>query len=927
MFNNIKYIDPKLYLPKGQPDYNESLSPSDCANFSSLTDNVGVFYSVKRIDNIIDNSVLNSPQLDDIYGFGKNVNSNGDFNILYTNSQNVVFGQKSFSYSAWIYKNESPLNGSIFSLSNNGSTKSCLYVENDDIKFFDGTNTYNVYTLNNSMFVKRGLKSPAHIVFGYNFDDEYVVIYIDGVEYSINTVIDLDCNEFHILDSTHFRNNRFIFNGSVKWFRSYDRLLSYAEVSSLSSEFDHGSGDGSTCEYPLGSIPETLEDDTVYIIRRYPDGTYTNINLEETSISSVGFLGCPMSINDIPLWIGDKINNLKWIGEIGSVKIKPLSNDSQINNATISKFLMKDVEIVRNSYGSNPVFMFNINSNSSKFVFDGCRFSSVGCSLDDSNSISLNEAAGRYFLSTGNIGSFVIKNSIIVNTNTHYNAFHIAKCNNVRIDNVKVYSSTGEYSESNGQKHYNAFCFGFMSGDGSYVFSNYNNNRQYLSEELVGELFVRNLSMMVKHSTERNLPGLIVAPCSRLRMKDINIDCSYGGDEEQNNVRSYNGVIHIFDAYDYEVENVNVNLPCLSRIFYHPIVSFEVKDTCEKNESIIGKEFYHIINNVNIKIGSDDSDKNTDEERNYVSDRAGESNYDKYSALFIRATKQRSDNTPSHQIHLIKNCSVTALNSTAISVRGIRGSFKNIDGTVRVSNSNIDVKNLTNNFGYGAIDIWSNGEVNAENFVSNKSFYNNMINYKPSSGPVNSHIYIKNSNTELQKNDFSMTTYGDNSAFIYCPNMIVNNGFFIRGMQHVILPVSIKRDNGHGVSLKLSGHGNYAFRFPPNPYKGIGYKLNQNSLMTVYFSIFEQDGDFREITKSGLRIEVETSSGIYSSDIDGMWSEDSSNWGSVSLIAFKYELPVEVSEEEKVYVRVYYNVETKSNGGLFMDPKIEWRNI
>jgi hypothetical protein len=365
----------------------------------------------------------------------------------------------------------------------------------------------------------------------------------------------------------------------------------------------------------------------------------------------------------------------------------------------------------------------------------------------------------------------------------------------------------------------------------------------------------------------------------------------------------------------------------LSRVFYHPIVSFEVKDAREKSETIIGKEFYHIANNISIKIGNDESDKNTDGERNYVSDNSSESDYDKYSAFFMRATKQVNDSVPSHQIHLIKNCSVMAPNSTAVSMSGIRGSFKNIDGTIRISNANIDVENLTNNFGCGAIDVWNNGEVNAENFVSKKSFYKNMINYRPSSGPVNSHIYIKNSNTELQKNDFSMTTYSDNSAFIYCPNMIVNNGFFIRGMQHVILPVNIKRDNGHGVSLKLNGYGNSAFRFPPNPYKGIGYKLNKNSLMTIYFSIFEQDDDFREIIKNGLRIEVETSSGIYSSDIDGVWEEDSSTWSSMSLIAFKYELPIEVIEEEKVYIRVYYNVETKPNGGLFMDPKIEWRNI
>ena len=52
--------------------------------------------------------------------------------------------------------------------------------------------------------------------------------------------------------------------------------------------------------------------------------------------------------------------------------------------------------------------MFKISTSSgSVFLFNNCRFSSVGCTIDTNN--SYNESAGRYFMFTGTIGEFVVK--------------------------------------------------------------------------------------------------------------------------------------------------------------------------------------------------------------------------------------------------------------------------------------------------------------------------------------------------------------------------------------------------------------------------------------------------------------------------------------------------------------------------------------
>lgn len=847
----------------------------------------------------------------------------GDNACLVADNPAVLFGQKSFSYSIWMYKDESVINGTIFSLSANERTTSCLYVENNVLKFFDGTNINNVLTLTNSMFTKRGLKAPINIIWSYYFKREgdeipdYVSIYVEGeLKLTYNVSLQTACDQFIIGDAHMFTNGEGVFNGSLKWFRSYDRAISPQDVLSLSSEFDSTIGDGTTWVYPLSSIPENLDDDTLYIIRRHADNTFTNLNLRNTEIKKVGFIGCPKNINDSPDWLADRIASLPWVGENGTVKIKSLNSDAQIDNNTISLFMMNDVWIVRNSQGDTPIFKFNKSSDDVKFIFDKCVFTSVS---DLSNSgTTVNNSSGRYFLSTGDIGDFIIRDSVVFNANTESSAFHVYKCNRAIISNVTIHSSCGEFVEDDdNKKHYNSFCFEFMKRD---------DDDTYIEDSIIDNVFIKNVTMNIYSSTKRNVPGLFVLPCDRIRMSDVNIEQESNSGTSNSDV-SYNGMIKIHYPYDYKIGNININLPKMSKILYYPIVSFDMTDVSRKNNRLTGKEFYHEIDGVNIILGDGD-DKNSDEQRNYwYSD---DEYIELYSALSVNCSKDVSSNIPTSKIHLIKNSSVYSPNSTAVSMRAARGSFININGVIRGTASVIDVENLTNNFGKGAVDVWKDFEVNVENFTSNNGFVDNMVNYYSPSDDngISSHIYIKNSNVELQKTNFSKNVYDDNSAFIYCNNMTVKNGFFIRGMKHSIIPVDIRRINGHGISLKLNGFADgLPFRFPPNPYGGIKFKVNEESLMTIHFSLVEENVKYSELVRGGLRIEVETSNCVYDSLVDGCWMEDDSAWSSNILKSFKYCLKVKPGEEEDVFVRVYYNIDSSIGGGLFMDPKIEWSII
>ena len=143
----------------------------------------------------------------------------------------------------------------------------------------------------------------------------------------------------------------------------------------------------------------------------------------------------------------------------------------------------------------------------------------------------------------------------------------------------------------------------------------------------------------------------------------------------------------------------------------------------------------------------------------------------------------------------------------------------------------------------------------------------------------------------------------------------------------MIIPVDIRRAGGHGVSLRLAGYREQEkeFRFPPLPYDGISYMLLPGTnKMTVYFAEAEIGHSYSEWIEKNLWIELETSETLYDSRFDGRWYQDNSDWGSSLLSPFKYVISFNLEQEEKVYVRVYYNVKTMPNGGLFMDPKIVW---
>ena len=171
--------------------------------------------------------------------------------------------------------------------------------------------------------------------------------------------------------STFATKDKYI-NGTLKWFRSYDRALTQEEINSISSEFNHGAGDGSTWNLPLGRMPEKIDDDTAYIIKSYNDGTVTYINSGTNNVYSMGLYNASQiteqNFNNIP----NSVRNCPWLSDNGKVILTPLSSDSVFSSSTLSTFYMRGIDLIRSQYGSDPMFTFGISSNDSCFVIDNC---------------------------------------------------------------------------------------------------------------------------------------------------------------------------------------------------------------------------------------------------------------------------------------------------------------------------------------------------------------------------------------------------------------------------------------------------------------------------------------------------------------------------------------------------------------------------
>lgn len=729
----------------------------------------------------------------------------------FSNSSSLVFGQSSFTHSIWYYKGNN-IDGVIFSLEKNGDTISCLYLNNGQMNLRVGEQNYPIqYSFDNS-FNKRGINSPVNIILSYDFDSEYMSVYIDGVSVlSVNVIIDTTFNEFLIGFSSIFSKTDKFLDGSVKWFRSFDRVLTQEEISSISSEFNHNSGDGSSWNIPLGRIPVQLDSDTAYIVRAYNDGTTTYINSGSSNITSMGLFNASL-INEVYNILPEQVQNCPWSEESGRVILRTNSSDSVFSSSTLSMLYMYGVELMRMAAGTNQMFTFGISSNNSRFIIDKCKFFAYRCNLDDSNSDSFNENAGGYMRFTGTIGDFIFKNSVVVNTQIYRSdAFQIVNCSRAVIRNVDVYSTTGSSSQ------YNGFCFAFTRGDtgssNNYFHDDFYN---YTGNSSTNYIDIKNVNMKIRCSSNIYMPGLILSTsCERLRMENIDIETCNNISTPSGSPVCYNGIICIMGTYDYNVNNINLSMNESSKIMAWPLIMFFVTEPSLNFSYTQSAEQYHLIKNVNIEMGSNSSYSaigyvNTESERTYYTTSEVRRYFNYYSAFGVY-----SDDDPLHSVHMVKDIRIYTPRCSAASLCGVGATFIEANGTIRVRGSNVYAENLTNDIGNCSINFWDNGEVNIDNLIVNNYNYGNLVNYNSSNGYLNTSVYVKNSNVPINNFNFNRSNGGNNNAFIYCQNTSVANGFYMRGMSQVITPVDLHRYNGHGVSLRLGSTGSQssAFRF------------------------------------------------------------------------------------------------------------------
>ena len=231
---------------------------------------------------------------------------------------------------------------------------------------FDGTNNYLIYTFteNRSEFNLYGKTFYCNLIFvrkGLNGFDLYIN---NSKVYPGNNSIPIAGNRLIVGDAYSFAGNPGVFNGYIKILRVYKGALSSSDISKLYNEITNIPGDGTTYEHPYGQIPKTIENDTLYLLRRYNDGTATVIDFDSTQTAEkVGIYGFP-SIDESDSEFLDlmppEILSCPWLEDEGVANFYQADPNKRLISSTIKHFECRNLNILTNQ--SSNYYLFELSS-------------------------------------------------------------------------------------------------------------------------------------------------------------------------------------------------------------------------------------------------------------------------------------------------------------------------------------------------------------------------------------------------------------------------------------------------------------------------------------------------------------------------------------------------------------------------------------
>ena len=832
-----------------------------------------------------------------------------DTGLLMTSDEVMVLDTTTpRSYSIW-YKYGTDIKGTLLALDDGTNVSLVLYFKNNALYMFDSANGATqlmTFSQDKSEFQKRDRKDFCHFLFMYNPTTQALTFKFEGQNKLTSTMqLNVAGTRLMLGDSVDYSDYQGVIDGRIKAFRIYNKVLSDEEAENVRSEFDTTLGPGITHTNPLGNIPKVMEDDTVYLIRRYTDNTKLRLDFSQQTATKIGIYGFPkagdLELNELPA----DVASCPWLSEEGEVVFEEVGADTGFYTETLKKYDLRNLHINRSASSSGYMFDINISDRYSIFRSKNCRWSTADNYLDDAQSEEWNGNACKYLRYGNMLGKFDFSDSKVIFTNDYSDAFRVVNCERADINDVDIYSSTY------GSDSWNGFCFSFISYD-------YDDINSYTGSSYVNYLKLKNVKQHIRVANATSMNGIVLAvDCRKLYMENVSSITENDIAVPSGSPRWRNGTIHIRTGYDHYLKNISVQNDYCRYVPSHAAVElrFYEQDASWTSGS---PNVNRLMENINVILSEATDNTNSQAEREYYTSSSDWQYIYQHAALAIMGY-----GTPQYKVTLAKDIYVKSPGTKALSLRGVKAVNVVTEGVVSLLYASADIESISQRDGYNAISVWRQGEAYVKNV--------NVTNYNGGEVVVlndigSCNISIDECNVPLNSVSYGASGSYRNDAMIYCKNTVVADGFFLKGFGQAVLPVQFRRTNGAEVSLRLCKFNtqNEPFRIPPMPSDGIEKSLEAGvHKLTIHFAHGE-DKSYEDIVNGDMFIELATPGFVYDSRLDGKWTEDTATWNEQELKKFKFELTFNMSAEEKAYVRVYYNIDTKANGGLFMDPKFDW---
>lgn len=850
---------------------------------------------------------------------------------------------------------------------NNNATAS-LFFYNNKIYFYNGTNSTLLYTFTETREEFKLLNKPfyCNLVFvrrGLNGFD----LFLNNTKvYTSNSSVNITGNRLMVGDALNFTGNPGVVTGYIKILRIYKGALSNTDIKKLYDEITNIPGDGTTYEHPYGQIPKTIEDDTLYLLRRYDDGTATRIefNSEQTA-TKVGIFGFPSedeSDSEFMDMMPSEVRTCPWLRDTGTANFYQANPSHRLISSTIKHFECRNINILTNP--SSGYYLFELSADRYNFtIFDRCRFSCKDSNIDSLSGTNFSSYDRWYYRhNSGSIQNLIINNCTILYCNNFYDAFRCNYCENATITNNKIYSS------STGGIDYNGFCFAFIrnceqtyssepySGRERYYYltrdydNSFNNRNYYTGNTNVSYLTFKNNEMIYRHnSSNYGINGLLCAlDCRNADIDNIKIHDVNNLGTPTSSPRCANGLIYIRGVSNYKITNIDINLTYSSIINYYPLFSLT---TWYPEKSMAYNDYANsytnypanynrILKNINIYLGDQHGiGSNGDGEILYKPTDTGYT-----GALVVEepfgycAFAFRSLNNKSYYIDHAENINVIAPTTGGIFLQRVFLKSDYLDCPVRSLGSRAEIGSIRMRKNLPALYLWYDNNIKVGDIkYDDKNIKNNVITYGVgyNSNAVDSarFVYINSCNKRIIENKFynvgtDYDTY--NSSIIYCPNTKGVGGLTYQSYLHGLFPCEYNRYGGNSVSLALRRYASkkQPMAIPVFPNKGIKRPITSGSKkLKIHFALFGKTIEelIKQENYNQFFIQFEVENKVYDSRLHGSFvnTYGIDLWSYDKLIPFVYELNFNCKIDCISYMRIYFDISCSEKDLLLFDPVYE----